>query len=85
MTGDPVGLLPPGRHLLDRRGFLSGAATGMGSLALATLLRREGLLGSTPPGVNAARPFAPRLTPSMAPARNVVMIFCAGAVSQLET
>lgn len=85
MSGDPARLLPPGRHLLDRRGFLSGAATGMGSLALATLLRHEGLLAGTTAGTDATRPGAPRLPPSFAPARQVVMIFCAGAVSQLET
>ncbi|MBL9173421.1 MAG: DUF1501 domain-containing protein [Verrucomicrobiales bacterium] len=85
MTGDPIRLLPPGRHLLDRRRFLSGAATSMGSMALAGLLRGDGLLAADRPPVDPARPFAPRPPRVRPPAKNVIMIFCAGAVSQLET
>lgn len=85
MNGDPIRMLPPGRHLLDRRRFLSGAATSMGSIALAGLLHHDGLLAQGRPAVDPARPFAPRPPGVRPPAKNVIMIFCAGAVSQLET
>ncbi len=77
-----------GRHLLDRRRFLGQSATALGSIALTSLLGRDGLLaagGAIRPSIDPSQPFAPRVPPSSAPARNVVMIFCAGAVSQLET
>jgi hypothetical protein len=52
---------------------------------LTSLLRRDGLLAAEGPDINPSRPFAPRDSHRPARARNVVMIFCAGAVSQLET
>ncbi len=69
---------------LDRRHFLSHSATALGSIALASLLHEEGLLAAGP-SIDPARPFAPRLSHSPAKAKNVIVIFCAGAVSQLET
>ncbi|MBX9627096.1 MAG: DUF1501 domain-containing protein [Gemmataceae bacterium] len=75
---------PIGRHLLDRRTFLADAATGLGGIALAGLLHQDSLLAS-PPSIDPARPFAPRPPHFPATAKNVVVIFCAGAVSQLET
>ncbi|KAB2663915.1 MAG: DUF1501 domain-containing protein [Verrucomicrobia bacterium] len=82
----PTGSLSrDGHRLLDRRRFLSDSATALGSVALANLLGGDGLLAAQGPVVDPARPFAPR-GPHFAPkARNVVVIFCAGAVSQLET
>src|SRR5215470_17836044 len=80
---DPLSF--PGRQLLERRSFLSNAATALGSIALTSLLGRDGLLAANGPVIDPAHPFAPR-APHFAPkAKNVVMIFCAGAVSQLET
>jgi hypothetical protein len=75
-----------GRHLLNRRQFLSNTATALGSIALTSLLGREGLLAATSaPVIDPSHPFAPR-APHFAPkAKNVIVIFCAGAVSQLET
>lgn len=73
-----------GHPWLDRRQFLSGAASGIGSIALASMLARDGLLGASPP-IDPARPFAPRASHFPAKAKNVIVIFCAGAVSQLET
>ena len=72
-----------GRHLLNRRDFLSNSATALGSIALASLLGRDGLLAAD--AIDPARPFAPRAPHFPPKAKNVVMIFCAGAVSQLET
>ncbi len=78
-----------GHGLLDRRGFLGRSATALGSVALTHLLGREGLLAAQP-GLRSlfadpAHPNRPR-PPHFSPkARNVIVIFCAGAVSQLET
>jgi Protein of unknown function (DUF1501) len=74
-----------GSHLLDRRHFLSNTATALGSIALTNLLGLDGLLAAPAPVIDPAHPFAPRAPHFPAKAKNVVMIFCAGAVSQLET
>jgi hypothetical protein len=74
-----------GRHLLDRRNFLSHSATALGSIALTNLLGLDGLLAASGPVIDPAHPFAPRPPHFPAKAKKVVMIFCAGAVSQLET
>jgi hypothetical protein len=65
-----------GRGLLDRRNFLAHTATGLGGIALASLLAGE---------ARAANPLAPR-SPHFAPkAKRVLMIFCSGAVSHIDT
>ncbi len=74
-----------GRHLLDRRRFLSSSATALGSIALTNLLGLDGLLAADGPIIDPGRPYAPRQPHFPAMAKNVVVIFCAGAVSQLET
>lgn len=75
-----------GRQWLDRRQFLSGTGTALGSAALAHLLGTDGLLARTAgPVIDQGHPFSPRPGHFAGKARNVVMIFCAGAVSQLET
>jgi hypothetical protein len=71
------------RH--PRRDILAGAGTALPGIALAALLGRDGLLAAGPAGIDPARPFAPRPGHFPARARNVLVIFCAGAVSQLET
>jgi Protein of unknown function (DUF1501) len=83
---DPERLSLPGRVLLDRRQFLSNSATALGSIALTDLLGADRLLAAHPaPAIAPARPYSPRPTHFPARAKNVVVIFCAGAVSQLET
>jgi len=74
-----------GRHLLDRRSFLSHTATALGSIALTKLLGLDGLLAAPGTIINPARPYAPRPSHFPGKAKNVIVIFCAGAVSQLET
>ncbi|MFM7075677.1 MAG: DUF1501 domain-containing protein, partial [Planctomycetaceae bacterium] len=78
--------------LLDRRGFLGHAATAAGSMALVDLLARDGLAGdaaagagSIVPAIDPAFPSAPRPAHFPPRASRVLVIFCAGAVSQLET
>lgn len=71
-------------HFLNRRSFLAESATALGSIALLDLLASDQLLADTPV-IDRAKPFAPRTSHFPAKAKNVVVIFCAGAVSQLET
>lgn len=77
-----------GRHLLDRRSFLQWGGTGLGGIALSVLLEQQRLLAAgTPirPQIDPARPFAPR-SPHFAPrAKNVVVIFCSGALSHVDS
>ncbi|QDT04741.1 hypothetical protein K227x_31360 [Rubripirellula lacrimiformis] len=75
---------PLGQSTQDRRGFLSNAATALGSIALLDLLSSDRLLADQPT-IDPARPFAARQPHFPAKAKNVLVIFCAGAVSQLET
>ena len=78
-------LSPSGRQLLDRRAFLENSATALSSIALTSLLGNEGLLAAKRPTIDPSQPYASR-APHFAPkAKNVLVIFCPGAVSQLET
>ncbi len=81
----PEHLSLAGRALLDRRSFLTGAGTGLSSIALTSLLGGDGLLAARRPQIDPAQPYAPRVPHFPGKAKNVVVIFCAGAVSQLET
>ncbi|TWU25364.1 hypothetical protein Pla52o_16650 [Novipirellula galeiformis] len=76
-------------ELLHRRKFLADAATGLGGIALTSLLDQQQLLAKTPssvgPSIDPARPFAAREPHHRAAAKNVLVIFCAGACSQLDT
>lgn len=77
-----------GRHLLDRRNFLHDTATALSAVGLTSLLQQDRLLAapsSNGPIIDPAKPFAPRASHFPAKAKNVIVIFCAGAVSQLET
>ncbi|MFT5468882.1 MAG: hypothetical protein ACI8UO_003995, partial [Verrucomicrobiales bacterium] len=74
-----------GQQLLDRRNFLTNNATALSSIALANLLSQEGLIADDRPLIDPSRPYAPRQPHYPAKAKNVLVIFCAGAVSQLET
>ena len=78
--------------LLNRRRFLSDAGLGLGAIALTHLLGRQGLLAATAsgkesfrPAIQPARPFAPRPAPFAPRAKNVLVIFCSGACSHLDT
>ena len=68
----------------DRRRFLADSTTGIGSIALASLLAGDQLLADAPK-IDPSNPYAPRRPHYPAKAKNVLVIFCAGAVSQLET
>ncbi|MBI2424960.1 MAG: DUF1501 domain-containing protein [Candidatus Hydrogenedentes bacterium] len=68
--------------LHSRRSFLATAASGLGSLAMASLLQQdEALAASTPDAIN---PLAPR-SPHFAPrAKRCIFIFLEGAPSQMD-
>ncbi|MEZ6065679.1 MAG: DUF1501 domain-containing protein [Planctomycetaceae bacterium] len=79
-----------GRNLLSRRGFLGETVSSLGAIAMLDLLARDHLLAASTTGgsrvsIEAARPHAPRAPHSAPRAKNVLVVFCAGACSQLET
>ena len=81
----------PAADLLSRRGFLGHTGSGLGAIALTQLLHSQGLLAASPhktplrPAIEPVRPHAPR-APHFAPrAKNVLMIFCSGALSHMDT
>jgi hypothetical protein len=82
-----------GYDLLSRRQFLGTTGAGLGGIALAHLLARDRLLANNHhaaaaplrPAVDPLRPHAAR-TPHFKPqAKRVLMIFCSGALSHLDT
>lgn len=78
-----------GRWLLNRREFLGSGGTGLSAVALAALLSRTASEDDpvTPirPNWSADRPHAAREPHFRPRAKNVIVIFCSGACSQLET
>jgi len=79
-------------HLLNRRGFLTNTVTGLSSIALAQLLDGQRMLAAEPtsrgpirPSLDPLQPNAARSTHFPAAAKNVLMIFCSGACSHLDT
>ena len=79
-----------GRRLMNRRSFLEHAGTGLAGIALASLLSDQRLLGAVArspirPDIRPENPLAAR-PPHFAPkAKRVLVIFCSGACSQLES
>jgi hypothetical protein len=78
-----------GRRLLDRRNFMSHAAGGLTGVALASLLKQDGLLADTThgwkPEIDSAAPLRRRSSHFAPKAKRVLMIFCSGACSQIDT
>src|SRR5688572_12935303 len=78
-----------GRWMLNRRDFIKWGGTGLSGIALTTLLAEQGLLASEAgpirPGIDPSRPYAPRAPHFPAKAKRVLMIFCSGALSHLDT
>jgi len=78
--------------LLNRRRFFADTGIGLGAIALTHLLSRQGLLAATVSGKDPIRPviqpghpYAPRPPHFTAKAKNVLVIFCSGACSHLDT
>jgi hypothetical protein len=82
----------PAELLLDRRHFLAHAGSGLGAIALAALLEQDKLLGAestqTSPyriAIDPAAPHTARPAPLAAKAKNVLVLFCSGALSHMDT
>ncbi|MFO0810776.1 MAG: DUF1501 domain-containing protein [Gemmataceae bacterium] len=76
-----------GRSLLDRRAFLADAGTGLGGVALAALLADDGRLAAADPirpAWSPARPHAARPPHFPAKAKQMLVIFCSGALSHVD-
>src|ERR1035441_816335 len=88
MKKEPHSLAHAGRWLLNRRDFLRFGGTGLGGIALTALLAEQGLLAAdkTPirPLWTPERPAAPRAPHFTPRARNVLVIFCSGALSHVD-
>ena len=85
---------PIGRGLLNRRNFLRNTGTALGGFGLAGLLAQDGLLASEDPANFSGKvPIRPDIDPDNlyahrpphhhAPARQVLVIYCPGAVSHV--
>ena len=78
-----------GKHLLDRRGFLSHTINGLPAIALASMLADERAGAESPQRepvqIEPAHPHAPRKPHFAAKAKNVIVVFCSGAVSHVDT
>ena len=85
-----------GKHLLNRRSFLKNTALSMGALGLTDLLTKDGLLGASNPtnfsgkspirpNINPDNPYAERPPHFETSAKKVLIIFCPGAVSHVDT
>lgn len=84
---------PGARICHDRRTFLSRTTTGLAEIALLSLLpRRSAHAANVPtaggpirPVIDPVRPHAPRESHFAPKAKNVLVIFCSGACSHLDT
>ncbi|NNM30712.1 MAG: DUF1501 domain-containing protein [Akkermansiaceae bacterium] len=97
MTSPEEHLSPHGRSLLSRRNFMRNTGMSFGGLALAKMLADEGLLaanedttafsGKTPirPAIDPDNPYSPREPHFEPAARQVLVIYCPGAVSHVDT
>jgi uncharacterized protein (DUF1501 family) len=79
-------------EFLDRREFLQNAGSGLGGIALVSLLAESGLLRAQDddrspirPLIRPEAPTAPRPPHFAAKAKRVLLIFCSGAVSHVDT
>ena len=83
-------LSPQGLALLNRRTFLRDVGSASGGIALAHLLARDGLLGDeTPrafrPVISPTQPCAARPPQFPPKADQLLIIYCAGAVSHVDS
>ena len=90
MNTNPEKLSPIGRSMLDRRGFLGQSGMALGGLALSQLLARDRLLASDGTGpirplIDENNPYAARPPHFAMPAKQVLVIYCPGAVSHVDT
>ena len=93
---NPEKLTFHGRKLLDRRNFLHTAGLSTAGIALTSMLAADGLLaddkpltagGKAPirPKIDPNNPYAARGAHFEMPAKQVLVIYCPGAVSHIDT
>jgi hypothetical protein len=85
---NPFHLSNAGRQLLSRRDFLQWSGTGLGGIGLASLLAEQGLLANESPirpQIDPAKPYAARSAHFEPKAKRVLLIFCSGAISHVDT
>ncbi len=71
-------------QLLNRRSFLGESQFGLAGIALASLLSSEGVLADGSVDYDPTAPFQARQPHFKAHAKNVIVVFCAGAVSHVD-
>ena len=74
--------------MLNRRDFLRFGGTGLSGVALLALLEEQKLLASREairPEWNPENPYSPRLTHFTPRAKNVLVVFCSGALSHVDS
>ena len=85
----PVQGALPMNPLLDRRSLLSHFGTGLAGIALSHLLQQGQLTADDRapirPLIDPAQPLSPRTSHFAPKAKNIVMIFCTGALSHIDT
>lgn len=72
-----------GRPPLSRRQFLSGAGGGLAGLGMAMALADEGHAAT--PEIDSANPYAARQPHFAGQAKSVIVVFCSGAISHVDT
>ena len=88
---NPLNISPVGRGLLNRRDFMKTTGGALGSLGLSHLLAGDNLLasegGKSPlrPNIDPQNPYAPRPGHFPAKAKQVLVVYCPGGVSQVDT
>lgn len=89
---NPLNISSNGRNLLNRRSFLNQTGGVLGSLGLLHLLGQDKLLASSDtekkpirPDINPENPYAARKGHFPAKAKQVLVVYCPGAVSQVDT
>jgi len=83
-------LTTQGLALLSRRAWLRDLALSGGGIGLLNLLANDRLLAAPKaapfrPAIDLAHPCAPRPAPEPAPASQLLIIYCAGAVSHVDS
>jgi len=83
---------PFGRNLLSRRHFLSRTSMALGGLGLSRLLAEDSshpanFSGKAPirPMLDPENPYAPRGSHFETPAKQVLVVYCPGAISHVDT
>lgn len=68
---------------MSRRQFLGGAGGGLAGLGLAMMLAEEARAAA--PEIDSSNPYAARKPQFDAKAKNVIVVFCSGAISHVDT